>query len=335
MTDVLVQIDDLKKLTIDKLTGAGLNAESAQEVADVLVYADSHGVRSHGVMRVEHYCKRLNSGGMNKTAKVSLEKISGSAAVLDSDDGMGHSGMIAATEAAVAMAKETGIGFVTVKNTSHCGALAYFSEMAAKENCISIVMAQTDSAVAPFGGAEKFFGTNPIAFGFPVEGGAPVIVDMATSAIAFGKVLHAREVGGTLPEGTVLDQDGAFTTDPDKFACLTHFGDHKGYGIALAIDALTGVLMNAKFGPHINAMYGDYEKMRKLVSMIIVIDPAKFGTAGYGQLMAQMVQELHGVKPAQGFDQVKVPGEPQVDYYADALENGVAVAKPVYDFLVS
>lgn len=335
MTDVLVQIDELKRLTIEKLIGAGLNEASVREVADVLVYADSHGVRSHGVMRVEHYCKRLACGGLNKHAKFSLEHISPAAAVLDSDDGMGHSGMIEATKTAIGLAKESGIGFVTVKNTSHCGALAYFSEMAAKENCLSIVMVQTNSAVAPFGGADMYFGTNPICFGFPVEGGPPVIADMATSAIAFGKVLHAREVNGTLPEGVALDAEGNFTTDPAEYACLTHFGEYKGYGIALAIDALTGVLMGANFGPHIVEMYGDYEKMRKLASLVMVIDPAKFGTSGFGQLMGQMVKELHNVRPVPGVEKVLVPGEPQEDYYKASLANGVPVAKPVYDFLVS
>ncbi|MTI16031.1 Ldh family oxidoreductase [Rhodobacteraceae bacterium RKSG542] len=335
MTDVIVKIDELKKLAYDKLVAAGLNEASAEEVADVLVYADSHGVRSHGVMRVEHYCKRLVEGGMNKNAEMSIDQISPSAAVLDSDDGMGHSGMKLATERAIEMAKETGIGFVSVKKTSHCGALAYFAEMAAEAGCVSICMTQTDACVAPFGGADKFFGTNPIAYGFPVEGKPPVIVDMATSAIAFGKILHAKETNGSLPDGVVLNKDGAFTTDPHEFACLTHFGEHKGYGIALAIDALTGVFMGAAFGPHINAMYGDYNKMRNLASNILVLDPAKFGTANYGAIMGQMVSELQSSRPAQGVDRVMVPGEPQVDYYANSLENGVAVAQPVYDYLVS
>ncbi|WP_068319077.1 Ldh family oxidoreductase [Polycladidibacter hongkongensis] len=335
MTDVNVNKDELYELALKKLLASGLNEASAKEVADVLIYADSHGVRSHGVMRVEHYCKRLDNGGLNKDAKVSFEEVSASAAVLDSDDGMGHSGMIVATEKACDMAQATGIGMVTVKNTSHCGALAYFSELAAKQGCISIVLTQTDAAVAPFGGAEKFFGTNPIAFGFPVEGKDPVIVDFATSAIAYGKVLHALETNGTLPMGTARDKDGAFTTDPKEYHCLTHFGDHKGYGVALAIDALTGVLMGANYGPHITAMYGDYTKMRGLVSMIICIDPAKLGNAGFGALMGKMVNELHAVKPAQGFDKVQVPGDPNQAYYAQCLKEGVPVAKPVYDYLTS
>ncbi|WP_068087957.1 Ldh family oxidoreductase [Polycladidibacter stylochi] len=335
MTDVKVSIEELKKLAVAKLTAAGLNAKSADEVADVLVYADSHGVRSHGVLRVEHYCKRLTEGGMNKNASMSFEQVSASAAVLDSDDGMGHSGMILATEKAIEMAKETGIGIVPVKKTSHCGALAYFVEMAAKAGTVGISMTQTDSCVAPFGGAEKFFGTNPIAFGFPVKGKEPAIFDMATSGIAFGKVLHAKETGGKLPEQSALDADGNYTTDPEKFATLTPFGAHKGYGVAFAIEALTGVLMGAQFGPHINKMYGDYSKMRGLASLMLVIDPAKFGTGNYADIMANMVNELHAAKPAPGNETVMVPGDPQHAYFADCQQNGVPVAKPVYDFLVS
>lgn len=121
--------------------------------------------------------------------------------------------------------------------------------------------------------APSALGTNPIAFGFPVENSHPMIVDMATSATAFGKILHAKETGKHIGEGLAIDKNGYGTTDPYKIENLLPFGQHKGSGIALAIDALTGVLMNANFGNHIVRMYGDYDKMRKLASLVIAIDP--------------------------------------------------------------
>lgn len=334
MSTVFVKEAELKKLVVKKLTQAGLEAKVAQEVTDVLVHADKTGVHSHGVIRVEHYCTRLQAGGLNPAAKMHFEEVSPSVAILDSDDGMGHSALIAATDHAVKLAAETGLGFVSIKNTSHCGALSYFIERATREGKIAIAMTQTDTCVAPYGGAERFLGTNPIAFGFPVEDEEPMIVDMATSAIAFGKILHAKETGKHIGEGLALDKEGHITTDPHKIENLLPFGGHKGSGIALAIDALTGILMGANFSNHIVRMYGDYDKMRKLASLVIVIDPVKLGNPLFAAMMKTMVSELRAVRPMPGVEKVMAPNDPQVAYKMKCMQEGIPVAEGIYQYLV-
>ncbi|VYU13225.1 ureidoglycolate dehydrogenase [Metakosakonia massiliensis] len=334
MSTVFVKEAELKNLVVKKLTQAGLEAKVAQEVTDVLVHADKTGVHSHGVIRVEHYCTRLQAGGLNPAAKIHFAEVSPSVAILDSDDGMGHSALIAATDHAVKLAAETGLGFVSIKNTSHCGALSYFIERATREGKIAIAMTQTDTCVAPYGGAERFLGTNPIAFGFPVEDEEPMIVDMATSAIAFGKILHAKETGKHIGEGLALDKEGHITTDPHKIENLLPFGGHKGSGIALAIDALTGILMGANFSNHIVRMYGDYDKMRKLASLVIVIDPVKLGNPLFAAMMKTMVSELRAVRPMPGVEKVMAPNDPQVAYKMKCMQEGIPVAEGIYQYLV-
>ena len=216
MSNIMVKEADLKKLAYNKLHNAGLDEKTANEVVDVLVFADATGVHSHGVIRVEHYCNRIAHGGLNVHANFSIEQISPSVAIFDSDDGMGHSGLIAATEHAIDLADKTGLGWVSVKNTSHCGALAYYMHKITNAGMIGIAMTQTDTCVAPYGGAEKFLGTNPIAFGFPVEGSTPMILDMATSATAFGKLLYAKETGKPIGENLAIDKNGNMTTDPNQ-----------------------------------------------------------------------------------------------------------------------
>ncbi|MEP9247630.1 Ldh family oxidoreductase [Enterobacter hormaechei] len=333
MTTVFIKEDGLKKLVLNKLIPAGLDEKTAQDVADVLVHADMTGVHSHGVMRVEHYCTRLQAGGLNPAANMTINTISPSVAVLDADDGMGHSALKAATDHAIALAKETGLGFVGIKNASHCGALSWFAERATQQNTIAIVMTQTDTCVAPHGGAERFLGTNPIAFGFPVAGEEPMIVDMATSAIAFGKILHAKETGKPIGEGLALDKEGNVTTDPHKIENLLPFGGHKGSGIALAIDALTGILMGANFGNHIVRMYGDYDKMRKLASLVIVIDPEKLGNPLFAATIKIMRDELRAVKPVPGVEKVLAPNDPQVRYKEKCQREGIPVVESIYQYL--
>ena len=217
---------------------------------------------------------------------------------------------------------------------SHCGALSYFLMKAFEKKMVAIALTHTDKCVAPFGGSKAFFGTNPIAFGFPAQKHDPVILDMATSNTAFGKILHAKEQNSSIPGDWGIDKDGNPTTDPHQVEALLPFGGPKGYGIGLVIDVLTGILLGAEFGPHITAMYGDYEKPRKLASTMIAIDPETF--AGFGPFISKMdamIDELHSQPPAPGFESVMVPGEIEWRNERQNRQDGVPVLPTLYDYL--
>ncbi len=336
MQDVLVDEKELIKLVFSKLTGAGLNSSDAEIVTDVLVHADLRGIRSHGVIRTEHYVKRLTTGSLNKNPTFGFKQIRAGAGLLDADDGMGHSACLKAMDHACTLAGESGIAMVGVENGSHCGALSYFILHAVKKGMIGMAVTHTDKCVAPFGGSKSFFGTNPIAFGFPTRKHDPVILDIATSNTAFGKILHAKEQNTPIPDDWGIDDDGKPTTDPNKVAAMTPFGAHKGYGIAFVIDVLTGVLLGAQYGPHITAMYGDYNKPRKLASTMIAIDPNTYiGLDAFMDKMDTMVDDIHSQPPAPGFDSVLVPGEPEWNNERRNRKNGIPVLPSLYDYLKS
>lgn len=336
MSEKIIEVQELTEITAKKLIAAGFRPADANTVADVLVYADKRGVHSHGVMRVEHYCTRLAKGGLNPVPHITIEEKTPVISIVDSDDGMGHVACKIATKHGISVAKKFGMAMVVVKRTSHCGALAYYAEMAAREDIISIGMTQTDKCVVPFGGAEPFFGTNPIAFSFPSDADNPVVGDMATSNVAFGKILYSKEKNLPIPNDWAVDKDGNPITDPNEFSALLPFGGAKGYCIGLAIDALTGVLMNAQFGPHIHQMYGEYDKMRDLVSTFIFINPEFFGgTTSYKKLMKQMSDELHQSKPRKGNKQVLLPGEPEFINAKESESKGVRIPESVYEYLIS
>ncbi len=336
MQDIRVQEKELRSLVKTKLTNGGLNEVDAGIVADVLVHADIRGVRSHGVMRTEHYVTRLAAGSLNKNPTFGFTKLRPGAGLLDADDGMGHPACLEAMNRACELAKESGIAMVGVHNGSHCGALSYFMLQAISKNMIGIGVTHTDKCVAPFGGSKAFFGTNPIAFGFPCKKHDPVILDMATSNTAFGKILHAREQNSPIPDDWGIDENGTPTTDPHSVTAMLPFGAHKGYGIALVIDVLTGVLMGAAYGPHITAMYGDYDKPRKLASTMIAIDPDTYaGFDRFSETMDAMVDDLHAEPPAPGFDSVMVPGEVEWKNERYNREHGVPVLETIYEYLKS
>lgn len=334
MTDVLVNDNELRSLVTERLSEAGLNLPHAEIVADVLVHADLRGVRSHGVIRTEHYVKRLKAGSLNPAPDFAVKEVRSGAAVLNADAGMGHVACCEAMDKAVEMAKTTGIAMVGVENGSHCGALSYFVLRAVAHDMIGMAVTHTDKCVAPYGGAKAFFGTNPIAFGFPTKKNEPVVLDMATSNTAFGNILHAKEQGKPIPDDWGIDSEGAPTTDPEKVEAMTPFGGYKGYGLALVIDVLTGVLMGAKYGPHITAMYGDYDKPRELASLMIAIDPSTFTSVdGFKLQMDAMVDELHSQPPGPGFERVLVAGDPQKILEEANLKSGVPVVDTIYKWL--
>ncbi len=336
MSAVVVQHEELKNLVVKKLVEANVNEQDASTVADVLVHADLRGVHSHGVLRTEHYVKRLNHGGMNPNPEITVNQTGKSGVIVDGDNGMGHVVMKKAMDESIKLSKENGIGIVGIVNSSHCGALSYFAEQAAQEETISMVMTHTDSAVVPFGGAETYFGTNPIAYGFPANQHRPIILDMATSNVALGKILHAREKGASIPNNWGVDEQGNPVTDPNQVKNLLPVGGPKGYGLALVVDVLSGILTGSSFGPSITTMYGDYQEYRRLGHLIVTIDPGLFiPKKDFLNNLDQMIDELHDKKPAEGFDQVLVPGEPEQLTEEKRTEQGVPIEENIYQYLNS
>ncbi|KZM58868.1 ureidoglycolate dehydrogenase [Geobacillus stearothermophilus] len=334
MAEVLVPFQELKDLCASKLVKVGVKPEHAEIVADVLVHADLRGVSSHGVLRTEHYVRRVQEGGINLNPNIAVKETGVVTAIVDGDDGFGHVISKYAMEHAIKKAKEKGVGVVGVINSSHCGALSYYVKQAAEENLIGIAMSHTDKVVVPFGGAKPFFGTNPIAYGFPAMKHKPVILDMATSNVAFGKILHARETGKSIPADWGVDSNGRPTTNPYEVEALLPFAGPKGYGLAMVVDIFSGILVGAAFGPHIVPMYGEYNKKRKLGHFYCAINPAAFiDVHSFLSNMDRMIDEIHECQPAEGFSKVMVPGEPEQLHEEERMKNGVPVPESVYNYL--
>ncbi|PZE21125.1 ureidoglycolate dehydrogenase [Paenibacillus xerothermodurans] len=336
MPTVTIQAEEAKRLVVKKLAEAGLSEGHAGKIADVLIHADLRNVNSHGVLRTEHYINRLQAGGINPDPQISFQLTGPVSGVVDGDDGFGHVIGEVAMDHAIELARSNGVGMVTVCNSSHCGALSYFVQKAADAKLIGIAMSHTDKIVVPFGGRTSFLGTNPIAYGVPAKTKKPFILDMATSNVALGKILQAREEGKAIPAGWGVDENGASTTDPNKVVSLSTFGGPKGYGLSVIVDVFSGLLAGAAFGPHIAKMYDDLDKKRKLGHYFCAINPAFFtDTDRFLEQMDQMMEELQQVPPAPGFDRVYVPGEIEQMHEERNREQGITIASSVYEFLTN
>jgi len=327
---------DLKELMKKKFIKAGLLEEHADIVADVLAHADARGVHSHGAMRVEYYCERISKGGTTKRPNFSFTKTGPCSAIFDGDNAAGHVVAKLGMDEAIKMAKETGIAVVGCRRLGHSGALSYFVQQAAREKLIGISLCQSDPMAVPYGGAEAFFGTHPIALAAPGADGRMITVDMASTVTAWGKILHARSKHESIPGDGAVDENGEFTTDPFKVNALVHIAGAKGYGLAMMVDILSGVLLGVPYGNKVTSMYHDLSEGRNLGQLHIVIDPAYFtNLESFLQNINNMMNDINALKPATGYKQVMYPGQSSAIREQNYERDGIEIVDDIYEYLVS
>ena len=330
----VMMADELRGLLVEIFQSRGIPEADGLLVANALVHANLRGVDSHGVMRVSHYVRRLEAGSINPKPQFKVETTGLVTAYLEGDDGLGHVAVWHAMSHAMELAKECGLGLVGVLKSSHCGALSFYAYQAIEADMIGVAITQTDSGVVPFGGTKPFFGTNPLCVGIPVRRGTPVVLDMATSTVSGGHIYKARAENRPIPSTWALDKDGKPVTDPHQAVYWTPAGGAKGYGLGVIVDVLTGLLMGGNFGPHVTLMYGDYEKKRDLCHLVGAIDYHRFpGHSSFLDQVTRMIEEVHQVPTAEGFDRVMVPGEPEDLMERDRMKNGIPIEDYLFDEL--
>lgn len=236
----------------------GVPDEDAHTAAEVLHYADIHGIDSHGVARLHTYFDMLALDRINPKPIIAIVRETASTATVDGDNGLGLVVGPRANRIALAKAREAGSAWVSVCNTNHYGAAGYYTTELARDGFIGWSMTNTTKLVAPLWGRERMLGTNPISIAFPAGDEPMVIVDLATCAAAYGKIEIARRIGESIPAGWALDSEGRQTTDPHRMVnggALLPLGSerdqggHKGYALAIAVDVLCAVLSGANWGP--------------------------------------------------------------------------------------
>jgi len=290
----------------------GLAAADARLVAETLVESNLRGVDSHGVVRLPHYATRLRNGTVKARPQISARRTGSSTATVDGGAGMGQLAAVRAMNEAITLAKESGLGAVTVHNSSHCGACAYFVELAVAAGMIGVALTHTDPIMVPPGMKRIFLGSNPIAFGAPGASGPPVIVDMSTTHVAWGKVIVARQECKPVPADWGVDAEGKPTTDPARVVGLAPTGAHKGYALALMVEVLCAHLAGVPFGLHVTKMYAELDKPRNLGHFMLALDVARFTDPDvFRSQIDLLVSEIRTQEPADPARPPLAPGDPE------------------------
>ena len=304
-----IGVDKLSKFVIEVLGTLGVSEEDSTVVADCLLTANLSGVDSHGVVRLAHYLRRLENGTIQTKPTIRFEKSAPSLGIMDGGNGLGHVITQQATTHAMEMAAETGSGMVSIRNSSHFGMAGFYILRLVSAGYIGMCMTATDRFIVPFGARKPFFGTNPIAFGFPGND-IPVVLDMATSAIPYGKIALAKVEGQPIPADWAVDDDGNPTTDPASAVGMHPVAGPKGSGLAMVIDVFSSVLAGLPWGPHINRMYAEMDAPRELGHFIMALNVEKLLPLElFKHSLGNMLKELTALEPAEGFERVYFPGE--------------------------
>jgi L-2-hydroxycarboxylate dehydrogenase (NAD+) len=328
----------------------GINELGALEAANVLCAADEWGIRSHGVARLRSYCEMLLEKRINPAAQPYVASDRLSLALVDGDNGLGLLVGLFANKIAMEKAKKTGIGWVHVINSNHFGIAGYYVMQGVEDNLIGIAMTNTPPLVTPFGGEDRKLGTNPIAAAFPAYEEAPVVIDLATSAISLGTVQNAAREGENIPAWCVVDSTGKLSTDPQALirggALLPlggarETGGHKGYCLASMVDLFCGVFPGASWGPHVPPFLNQSSVAGETVGRGI---GHVFGAISIDafedplivrQRVDKWVRTMRSTRVSAWAEEVLVPGDPERRAAKKSKEEGVMLEASVVEDLRS
>lgn len=320
--------DGLQALAARALEGLGLAAADADRVARILVLGDLFGHATHGVLRIESYGDRVDRGAIDPRARPTVESLAPAMARVHGHRAMGPLAGMAALEAAMARARECGIGIAFVRDGNHFGAIAPYCWLAAAEGFATIIGSNASPTIAPTGGRAERLGNNPLAIGVPRPGADPVILDMAMSVVARGKIRAALKKGAAIPDSWATDREGHPTIDPkaalDGF--LLPFGGYKGYGLALMVDLFAGLLSGSGYLTHVNSWMDEPDAPGNLGHFFVAVDCSRLGPGEWlAGRMADFAAIVHDTPRADAAVPVRLPGEIEMERFARHQRDGIEI----------
>ncbi len=325
----------LQALAADILAAAGLATTDAATAAAILVQAQLQGIDSHGLAHLPVYVRRLCERSIKPDAAMVLSQAGPAASVLDAGNGFGVLAAQKAMTEALRLATVQGIGSCAVRNSSHFGAANYFAEMAAKQGMIGIVLSNAAPTMAPWGGREAILGTNPLAFAFPRDGQPPIVIDMATSVVARGRIRKAAQAKAAIPADWALDADGVPTTDAEAalHGTIQPMGGAKGYALALAIELLCAGLAGGRPGFLVRNPHDPGPEPSGTSHCFIAIDAGHFsGRAAALQAVEAVAGRIQQSQPAANAAP-RLPGQRAATMYAERSRHGIPVSPALLDSL--
>jgi len=311
--------------------------KDADIVANLMVKSDLVGADGHGIFRLPAYLKRIRAGGVNLHPNIHIEREQGATALINGDNALGHLVMNRAVELAIEKVKQHSVCWIGSHYGNHSGAASVYVRKLAEQGYVGIYMAVGNANhMAPWGGIDLLLSTNPIAIAVPAGDGPTVLLDIATTVAAYGKVKVAAQKGESIPDDWMIDRQGKPITDPKKSAegSLLPIGGYKGYGLAVMIGLLAGALNNAAVGKGTIDFNAHHDLVTNTGQTIIAVDPSAFGnTDEFINRVIALVNDLKNSSTLPGVKEIRVPGEGAAKTMAERFEKGIPISPDLLEAL--
>jgi len=311
--NVIISRQDLEEKLMRIFDTLNVSREDSKLIADALIQAELWGVTSHGILRVEHYVRCLQSGGILPDAQFTVEQQCGSWVRASANGGLGIPASCKATDLVIKLGKEHGVGIVNLKESHHNGAEGVYAHAIAKAGMIGMVMSTGNPIMAVTGSCEATIGNNPFAYAVPAGKYNTLMMDVAMSAVADGKVQVAKATGKLLEPGCILDKNGKPSVVPDDYldgGVLLPFGAHKGYGLSVMVECMAGIMSGAALTHDINSWNKEPGHCGNTGHLFIAMDISKMmNVSDYEKSVETMIEQFKSAKKAEGVKEIFFPGE--------------------------
>ena len=332
-----LSIADAERFISSALQAEKVPASDADIIASLMVQSDLAGADGHGIFRLPAYLKRIRAGGVNLHPNIHIEREQGATALINGDNALGHLVMNRAVNLAIEKVKQHSVCWIGSHYGNHSGAASVYVRKLAEQGYIGIYMAVGNANhMAPWGGIDLLLSTNPIAIAVPAGDGPTVLLDIATTVAAYGKVKVAAQKGESIPDDWMIDRQGKPITDPKKSAegSLLPIGGYKGYGLAVMIGLLAGALNNAAVGKGTIDFNAHHDLVTNTGQTIIAVDPSAFGnTEEFINRVIALVNDLKNSSTLPGVKEIRVPGEGAAKTRAERMKKGIPVSPELLEAL--
>ncbi len=323
-----VSPDRLREITVEIVNGLGASHEEAVLVAESLVRADMRGTDTHGVAYLKMLADRVDMRMINLPTPVKVIEEEGATALIDGGNGLGQVAAHRAMTMAIEKAKRYGVGCCLVRKTNNIGFLGFYTMMAAEKGMVGMIMTNANAAMSPWGGTEPFFGTNPLSIAVPGDSKeAAIVLDMSSSLVARGKIRQAQKLKQTIPLGWAFDETGAPTTDPAAAlkGTLAPMGGPKGYGLALMVDVLAGMLSGSNYGQGVKTFHLP-EGPTGVGVCCLAIDVERFmPVEAFKGLIRSYAESIRGSKKGKDVSRIYLPGEIESEKEQTSSREGIEI----------
>ena len=316
-----LSLDDATDRVAAFFARCGASGANARSAARALVAAEADGLAGHGLSRVPTYAGMLRSGKIDGRATPTATRPRPGLLAVDAAHGFAYPAIDLAIEQLPAIARGQGLAAAAIRRSGHCGAAGLHVEALANLGLVALLFANTPEAIAPWGGRRAVFGTNPIAFAAPLAGRAPIVVDLALSKVARGRIVAAGQRAEPIPEGWALDREGRPTTDPAEALAgtMVAMGDAKGAALALMVEVMAACLVGASLSLEASSFLREDGPPPGTGQLLLALDPAGFGHEGFGERMTRMAEAIEGQ------DGARLPGARRLAMRARAEAAGLAI----------